>query len=158
MQLLITSATLDDIEKIVAFNAALAYETEGKVLDQKQLTDGVRAVLESPEKGLYFVAKDGSEVIGQLMITREWSDWRNGYFWWIQSVYVPQEYRRHHIFNSLYLYVLLLAGATPGVCGLRLYVDQENVIAQQAYHRMGMHPMAYRLFEVDLRDQAKGHD
>jgi GNAT superfamily N-acetyltransferase len=151
MKIIITPARVEDLEKIVEFNAALAYETEGKVLDRDQLTRGVRAVLESPEKGQYYVAKENQVVVGQLMLTREWSDWRNGYFWWIQSVYVHRDWRKSGIFRALYLQVEMLTQMTPGVCGLRLYVDQENMAAQQTYVRMGMHVTNYRLFEVEFK-------
>src|SRR6516162_4957287 len=123
---------------IVEFNLRLAEETEGKSLDPAVLAAGVADGLADPHKALYFVAEEGGAVVGQLMLTREWSDWRNGWLWWIQSVYVRPEARRRGVFRALYLHVYEAARADPEVIGIRLYVERENHAAQQTYLRMGM--------------------
>lgn len=146
----IREATNDDIKYLVEFNAAMAYETEHKQLKTEILTSGVTAVLHSPEKGKYFIAEIDNEVVGQLLITTEWSDWRNGFFWWIQSVYVKPEFRRKGVFRALYQYVEKLAERTTGVCGLRLYVEKENLRAQQTYEDLGMLKTHYLLFEKEF--------
>src|SRR3970040_1797624 len=111
---------------IAKFNALMALETEHRTLDQKVLRLGVEAVLGDRSKGIYYVAEIGGTVIGQLMITYEWSDWRNGTFWWIQSVYVRSDSRRNGVFSLLHRHVESIARATPDVCGLRLYVERDN--------------------------------
>lgn len=154
----IRSATPDDAATIVEFNRRLAWETEQKRLDDAVLTAGVQAALSRPDYARYFVAEttlDGTAgatstkptIIGQLMITFEWSDWRNGLFWWIQSVYVHADHRRRGVFRALYDHVETLARATPDVCGLRLYVEHENAAAQATYKNLGMHPPGYVVFE-----------
>jgi len=146
----IREATNNDIKYLVEFNAAMAFETEQKQLQTDILTNGVKAVLHSPEKGKYFIAEIDGEVAGQLLITSEWSDWRNGFFWWIQSVYVKPEYRRKGVFRALYQYVEKLAEQTIDVCGLRLYVEKENHRAQQTYEDLGMLKTHYLLFEKEF--------
>jgi GNAT superfamily N-acetyltransferase len=108
----------------------------------------VRALLEDPAKGLYFVAEEAGQVVGQVMITFEWSDWRNGMFWWLQSVYVREEFRGQGVFRALFEHVRQLAGQQAGVCGLRLYVERENERAKAAYERQGMTNAGYEVFEV----------
>ncbi|HET6582356.1 MAG TPA: GNAT family N-acetyltransferase, partial [Nannocystaceae bacterium] len=132
------------------FNAALARETEGKALDRDRLTAGVAALLADEAKGRYFVATRDGVVVGALCITYEWSDWRNGVFWWIQSVYVPASARRQGVYSALYRHVDALARASAGVCGLRLYVDHDNERAQAVYAALGMRASHYRCFEVDF--------
>ena len=131
----------------------MAWETERKRLDPTKSTPGVAAVLERPELGRYFVAEvaDGGppEVIGQLMITYEWSDWRNGLFWWIQSVYVREDARSRGVFRALYEHVEKLARADAGSCGLRLYVEHANDRAQRVYRKLGMQPSDYVFYELD---------
>ncbi len=146
----IREATDNDIKYLVEFNAAMAFETEQKQLKTDILTKGVKAVLYSPEKGKYFIAEIDDQVVGQLLITTEWSDWRNGYFWWIQSVYVKPASRRKGVFRALYQYVEKLAEETRGVCGLRLYVEKENHRAQQTYEDLGMRKTHYLLFEKEF--------
>jgi GNAT superfamily N-acetyltransferase len=136
-----------DAPVIVAFNLRLAEETEGKTLDPAVLAAGVAAGLADPHKALYFVAEEGGAVVGQLMLTKEWSDWRNGWLWWIQSVYVPPEARRRGAFRALYHYVYEAARADPEVVGLRLYMEQDNHVARQAYLGMGMELAPYVVFE-----------
>lgn len=143
----VRDATSADIETIVAFNRDMARETEDKDLALEVLRPGVRAVIDNPTLGRYFVACDGDEVVGQLMITTEWSDWRNGQIWWIQSVYVRPEHRRRGVFRSLYRHVEEVARATPGVVGLRLYVEQNNAVAHRVYEGLGMHSAGYVVFE-----------
>jgi GNAT superfamily N-acetyltransferase len=140
-----------DAPVIAESNARLAQETEHLELDPILLRAGVDAVLSDPAKGTYWVAEAGGEVVGQLMITYEWSDWRNGVFWWIQSVYVRPDWRSRGVFKALYQHVLQLARNRVDVCGLRLYVERDNRRAQQAYQRLGLHPASYDLYEVDFR-------
>lgn len=151
----IRQATPDDAPIIATFNAMMAEETEHRVLDHSVLRQGVEQVLKDASKGVYFVAGVKQAVVGQLLITYEWSDWRNGTFWWIQSVYVREEYRGKGIFRALYRHVESLARQTPGVCGLRLYVETGNAGAQQAYERLGMIKTPYELYEVEFV-QGKG--
>jgi len=138
-------------EAIVDNNAAMALETEDKVLDRERLTRGVMAVLADTAKGFYLVAEDDAgAVVGQLMVTFEWSDWRDGTFWWIQSVYVVPAARRSGVYRALYARVLSLAAADGGVCGVRLYVERENERAMATYRALGMQRAQYDMFEVDL--------
>jgi GNAT superfamily N-acetyltransferase len=110
----------------------------------------VRAVLEDASKGFYFVAESGAAVAGQMMITFEWSDWRNGVFWWIQSVYVEPSWRRQGVFRSLYRHALDQARAAGNVCGMRLYVEAGNEAARRTYAALGMAKTVYEMFEVDF--------
>lgn len=146
----IRSATDDDLTVLVEFNAGLARETEGKELDRTRLARGVAALLADATKGTYFVATREGIVVGALCITYEWSDWRNGVFWWIQSVYVHASARRQGVYSQLYRHVEALARTTDGVCGLRLYVDDDNERAQAVYAALGMQASHYRFFEVDF--------
>lgn len=150
MSLLIRPATAGDAPAITRFNAAMARETEGLELDLDRLRGGVEAVLADPSRGVYWVAELDGRLVGQILITYEWSDWRNGAFWWIQSVYVDPSCRGRGIFRALYEHAERLARSQPGVCGLRLYVEQHNEQAQHAYLRLGMKPAPYRIFEVDF--------
>src|SRR5205085_5469840 len=136
-------ATAADAPTIVDFNRRLAEESEGKVLDPVVLAAGVAAGLADPDKALYFVAEEGGVILGQLMLTCEWSDWRNGWIWWIQSVYVRADARRRGVFRALYEHVYQEASRDRQVIGLRLYVERENHAAQQTYLRMGMEWMNY---------------
>lgn len=139
-----------EIATLVEFNRALARETEGRELDAARLRAGVEAVFADPGRGVYHVAVRGEELLGALLVTREWSDWRNGVFWWIQSVYVVPSARREGVFRQLYGHLLERARANPEVCGLRLYVDHDNERAQEVYRQLGMHPARYRFFELDF--------
>jgi ribosomal protein S18 acetylase RimI-like enzyme len=142
-------ARVDDLESLVEFNLAMARETEDKSLDRATLTSGVSHLLQNPLYGFYVVAENAtaSEVVGSLMITYEWSDWRNALFWWVQSVYVKPLYRRRGVYRALYSEVKDRAAAERGVCGFRLYVEKENTIAQQTYRRLGMDESHYLMFE-----------
>lgn len=145
----ISPATAADAETIVANNAAMALETEGRRLDAGVLARGVQRVLSDPARGVYYAARRGGTVVGQMLITREWSDWRDGWFWWIQSVYVSPSARGEGVYRELHAWVERLARETPGVCGLRLYVDAQNRRAQEVYRAMGMTRTDYLLFETD---------
>ena len=143
-------AAMGDLEVLVRFNAAIAKETEGRQLNMERLRNGTRAVLESSEHGYYLVAETESVVVGQLFVTYEWSDWRNGMFWWIQSVYVEPSVRGRGVYRALHERVLKDARARGDVCGLRLYVEKENEAAQEAYTRLGMTMTPYRVYEQDF--------
>ncbi len=138
-----------DLDTIVRFNLAMALETENLALDPQVLRAGVTAALTDDRKGCYYLARIDAHVIGQLMITYEWSDWRSAWFWWIQSVYVTPEFRKQGAFRTLFSHVRDLAGQTPDVCGLRLYVHRENHKAQTVYAALGMRKTEYdALFEL----------
>lgn len=139
-------ATLADLDFIVSGNVAMALETEQLTLNEPVLRDGVRAILDGRAPGAYWIAELRGVVVGQLMITFEWSDWRNRMVWWIQSVYVSPDARQHGVFRALYAHVRDAARA-EGAGGLRLYVDTTNVRAQQVYAALGMNGDHYRVFE-----------
>jgi len=141
MTLTIRDARMEDTPIIAKFNAALARETENLELEELRLLAGVRRVLADPSKGAYLLAETEGHPIGQLMLTYEWSDWRNGMFWWIQSVFVEPAYRRHGVFR---------AHSDPSVCGLRVYVVDENHRARAVYENMEMAPTPYRMYERDF--------
>lgn len=144
----IRRAETADAPAIVDFNLRLASESEGKALDPAVLAAGVAAALADPErKGPYYLAMEEGRVLGQLQITFEWSDWRAGWFWWIQSVYVRQEARRRGVYRSLYGHVLDLARREGNVIGIRLYVERDNHGAQRTYRDLGMEPLPYLLLE-----------
>jgi len=145
----IRRATVADADYIVGFNTALAAESEGKTLDAKTITDGVRAALTDPARSLYFVAEIDGEVVGQTMVTFEWSDWRNAFFWWIQSVYVDSRFRRRGVFRALHDQVRREARSRPDVCGLRLYVHHDNHRAMNTYAHLGMPQCDYFMCEED---------
>ena len=151
MSVSIRSARATDLEFLVEGNAAMAAETEARELDRELLAEGVAAVFGDEAKGRYYVADDGEEPIGQLLVTREWSDWRADWFWWMQSVYVVPESRGRGVFARLYAHVLAEARRDPEVCGIRLYVDNRNSAAAAVYERLGMDDAGYRVFEVDFR-------
>lgn len=150
MNIKIRRAKPNDARAIAKFNAQIAEETEHRSLDTNILSRGVKAILKDASKGIYFVAEVDREVVGQIMITHEWSDWRNGTFWWIQSVYVRKDRRQQGVFRSLYEHVETLAKQKRGVCGLRLYVERENDRAQKTYETLGMKRSAYEMFERDF--------
>jgi ribosomal protein S18 acetylase RimI-like enzyme len=146
-ELTIRPAIAGDADALAAFNIAMARETEGKRLRPDVVGAGVRRMLAEPGLGFYLVAEAGGKVVGSLMVTTEWSDWRNGRFWWIQSVYVVSAWRRRGVFRALYAHVKALAAAAPDVCGFRLYVEHENADAQATYRQLGMEMTDYRLME-----------
>ncbi len=147
MPLSIRRAGPEDAALVVEFNRLLALESEGKTLDTTLLRAGVTAGLADPGKTVYFLAEEDGAVIGQMMYTTEWSDWRNGWFWWIQSVYVRPEARRRGVFRALFEHVHQAARDNGRVIGLRLYVERENQVAQKTYQNMGMEPAGYLVFE-----------
>ena len=139
-------ATRNDVAFLVHANASMAQETESKELDRALLARGVNAVFDEARRGFYLIAELDGVAVGCLLITTEWSDWRCGDWWWIQSVYVLPQARRHGVFRALYAYVDAQARATEGVVGLRLYVEWENERAQQTYKALGMEQEHYHLF------------
>ena len=145
MTLSIRRATPADAEVIARYNAALAWESEQKTLDAAVLLRGVRSVLADPAKGFYTLAERGGEPVGQAMVTFEWSDWRDGWYWWVQSVYVREDARRGGVFRALFEYIQAQAMADPTVIGLRLYVERDNHRAQQTYRTLGMSEEPYFL-------------
>lgn len=140
-------ATEADADSIIDFQLAMARETEELELDREVLQCGVAALFHDPSLGRYFVAVSDGKVVGSLMITYEWSDWRAGMVWWIQSVYIRPEYRRRGIYAGLYLHVKSMMEGNPAIRGIRLYVDNRNTTAQEVYARLGMEGEHYRVFE-----------
>ena len=149
MPFTIRQAVPTDLDTVVRYNHRLADESEGIALDLDRLRLGVAAVLGDPGKGRYFLAVENGATVGQVMITYEWSDWRNGCFWWLQSVYVEAEHRRRGVFRALFEHVNGLVEADPEVCGLRLYVEKDNAHAQQTYAAMGLRTAPYAMMQVD---------
>jgi len=139
-----------DADVLVAHNCAMAHETEGRALDPSVVTRGVWGLFKRREHGFYLVAERGGAVVGSLMVTYEWSDWRDGYFWWIQSVYVDRAHRRTGVYRALHDEVVAAARAAEGVRGVRLYVERENASARAVYGRLGMDETTYRLYEALL--------
>ena len=153
LPLTIRQARPEDADAIAAFSATMALETEGRSLDPDRLRAGTRALLHATAHGFFMVAESAQglpRLLGQLMITYEWSDWRNGVFWWIQSVYVDPVWRRRGVFRRLHEVVMAQAQADPAVCGVRLYVEGDNAIAKEVYSRVGMTPSTYQVFERDF--------
>ena len=148
MPLTIRQATPADAPVVIEFNRRLAEESEGVTLDPAVLAAGVAAVLADPVKGPYFLAEEGGEALGQMGVTTEFSDWRNGWLWWIQSVYVRADARRAGVFRGLYEHLVAAARQDPAVIGLRLYVERENTRAQQTYLSLGMSDASYYLFDL----------
>jgi len=143
----IRTAEANDADALVEFNQAMALETEGKHLDADILKNGVDAVFADPQKGFYVVAEDSGTIVGGLMVTYEWSDWRNSWFWWIQSVYIRPEARGQRIYSRLYDFVKERAAEHGNVCGFRLYVETDNTHAQRVYEKVGMESSHYAMYE-----------
>lgn len=143
-------AKSDDADSLVEFNQAMALETEGKRLDAETLTMGVAAVFGDEAKGFYVVAENGGQIVGGLMVTYEWSDWRCAWFWWIQSVYIRPEARGQKIYTQLYDFVKVKAAENGNVCGFRLYVETDNSRAQRVYEKVGMQASHYLMYEENL--------
>lgn len=152
----IRQATLSDAPVVAGFNRCMALETEQFRLDPAVLDAGVAAVLADAAKGLYLVAEVDDEIAGQLLITHEWSDWRNGNWWWIQSVYVRPAFRGQGVFRALFEQVARLARARPGIAGLRLYMHRANHRARHAYTQLGMKHSGYEVFEMDFVLSGRG--
>ncbi len=141
-------ADAGDVDALVDFNQAMAMETEAKELNRDVLIAGVNGLLSKKQFGFYLIAEDLSAGrIGSLMVTYEWSDWRDGLFWWIQSVYVKPDFRRRGVYRALYEFVKEMSKDEPDVCGFRLYVEKENLVAQQTYEQLGMKPTQYVMYE-----------
>lgn len=147
MNLVIEEARIGDLNTLIEFQLKMAMETEELKLDREILIKGVKAVYEDPAKARYFVARIEERVVGMLMITLEWSDWRNGWVWWIQSVYVEQEFRKDGIFRSMYTYIRNVVENSDSIRGLRLYVDKRNIKAQKVYNALGMTGEHYTTYE-----------
>ena len=145
MPLVIRPATPADAAVIADFNARLAAESEGKTLDPAVLRRGVERVLADPHKGFYTLAEAGGEVVGQTSVTFEWSDWRDGWYWWMQSVYVRADHRRTGVFRALFRHLHDRAAGDPDVIGLRLYVEHDNARAQATYAGLGLTAEPYQL-------------
>lgn len=145
----IRKALNKDIDVIARYNYNLAYETENKILDMNILTKGVEAIIKDENKGIYNVCEINGEVVGQIMYTFEWSDWRNGTFLWIQSVYVNKEFRGMGVFKALYKFIRDIADNDNNICGIRLYVEKENTIAKKTYKNIGMKECNYYIYEYD---------
>lgn len=143
----IRQALPKDAQAIADFNSLMAQETEGKTLQPEIILGGVKNMLTNPAYGFYLVAEQDGQVVGSLMVTNEWSDWRNGLFWWIQSVYIVKETRRQGIYRQLYETVKTLAQQNTNICGFRLYVEKDNAQAQQTYQSLGMAATDYLLYE-----------
>ena len=147
---LVREANPADAPRIVEFQQAMALETEGKTLNESLVTPGVAAVFASPDKGFYIVAEVDGAVVGSLLITYEWSDWRNATFLWIQSVFVDAGYRRQGVYTAMHNNVLSLAESDDALCGVRLYVERTNLAAQQTYKNLGMDHSHYDMYEIDF--------
>jgi ribosomal protein S18 acetylase RimI-like enzyme len=149
-KLLIRLAKTDDLDVLVEFNRAMARETEDKDLSLEIVTAGVETLLKNSDFGFYVVAENNDKVAASLMVTTEWSDWRNGRFWWIQSVYVHPKFRRQGIYRKLYEFVKEKARNEQNelrICGFRLYVDHQNTVAQKTYKALGMKDTGYMIYE-----------
>ena len=142
----ISTGTYNDIEAITGFQIAMALESEGTVLDSEKVRNGVTAVMEDESKGTDIVARTEDRPVASLMITREWSDWNNGWYWWIQSVYVMPEYRGQGIFRTMYTKVIEMA-KEQNIAQVRLYVDRHNTKAQKVYKKLGMEECHYLMYE-----------
>jgi len=147
--ILIRDGQMKDAATIAVYMIRLALETEDIRLSPNAVERGVRSALSDPEKGRYFVAEFGPSVVGCLMLTREWSDWRDGWIIWIQSVYVHSEFRKQGVFKSLYAHVREWA-REQGALSIRLYVDTENESAQETYKKLGMSLSNYKVMEGDV--------
>lgn len=150
IEIKIRQAVMSDASVITDCNVRLAEETEGLRLDPGCVAAGVDAVLADPAKGIYYIAELAGVMAGQLMITYEWSDWRNGNLWWLQSVYVKEEFRGRKVFRAMFEHLEELASLRQDVCGLRLYMRADNTRARQAYERLGMKRTHYEVLELDL--------
>lgn len=145
----IRRATIDDVNIIAEYNYNLAFETEDKKLNMEVLTKGVTALLKDENKGVYHVCEIDGNIVGQIMYTFEWSDWRNGTFLWIQSVYVDKNYRGKGVFKTLYNHIKNICDKDKNICGIRLYVERENYVAQKTYKSLGMEECNYYMYEYE---------
>ncbi|MBQ6938388.1 MAG: GNAT family N-acetyltransferase [Muribaculaceae bacterium] len=143
----VAMATVDDISTIAQFQIEMAMESEGYKLSPDKITQGVTAAMNDANKGAYIIAKIDGKAVGSLMITREWSDWNNCWYWWVQSVYVMPQYRGKGIYKAMYAHVKDMA-REHGVSQVRLYVDKGNTRAQEVYKKLGMDECHYLMYEV----------
>ncbi|MBT8099013.1 MAG: GNAT family N-acetyltransferase [Gammaproteobacteria bacterium] len=148
MNLIIRDATPGDARAIAANNNRMAEETESRSLAEELIGPGVAAFLADASKGRYWVAETDGEIVGQIAVTYEWSDWRNGMLWWIQSVYVSRDHRRKGVYTALYDHVESRAKADAGVAGIRLYVEKDNARAQATYEKLGMRMTNYQIMQT----------
>ena len=151
-ELLIRIAEERDIATLAKFNMALAWETEQKKLDPAIVTRGLQTLFKNPQHGFYTVAEVAGQVVGCIMITYEWSDWRCGLFWWVQSVYIDSQFRRQGIFRKLYGFLKEKASHEPDVCGFRLYVEHSNLAGQSTYSGVGMEEVSYKFYEESFEN------
>ena len=149
-EILVRPARQPDVELMVRWAEAMALETEDKALDPAVLARGIQRAFADPHKGRYFIAEIGGQPAGTLMLTWEWSDWRDGWWWWIQSVFVDEDFRRRGVYRALYAHVLALAQADPEVRGIRLYVEQDNASARRTYEYLGMQHPGYVMYEAAI--------
>lgn len=148
---IIRAATIDDLDVLVAFNVALASESEGTVLDPVVVRRGVDWALRHPDELPYYVVEAGGRVVAQCAHSREWSDWQNGWLWWLQSVYVHPDHRGRRMFRHLFAHISRLAAARGDVCEIRLYVDTDNEPAKRIYETLGMKPAGYLVYGIPVR-------
>ena len=146
----IRDATQQDTRFLTENNILMAKETEDRYLDPVTVAQGVSRLLGEPSRGRYLIAQTVDVPVGQCMLTYEWSDWRCGDFWWIQSVYILPKFRRNGVFTAMYRHIMQLAQTSEFVAGVRLYVERENNSAQQTYRSLGMNPAPYTMFERDF--------
>ena len=147
--MIVRKANINDVNKIAEYNYNLAFETEDKKLNMEVLTKGVTALLKDENKGVYHVCEIEGNIVGQIMYTFEWSDWRNGTFLWIQSVYVDKNYRGKGVFKTLYNHIKNICDKDKNICGIRLYVERENYVAQKTYKSLGMEECNYYMYEYE---------
>ena len=155
MSVTVRSAAAADLDVLIEFGARMALETEGVTLDPEDHREGVRRCLEDAARGSYFLAEINSAVVGTLMVTREWSDWRSAWMWWIQSVYVSPDARGAGVYRALHADVLDRARDAGDVSGVRLYVEGENHGAQKVYEAVGMSQSHYLLYEVEIPKEVR---
>jgi hypothetical protein len=148
MTIKIREASSSDIETLADFQLKLAFESEGISLNKNIVIDGLTALMKDRSKGVYYLALDEQIPVGCHLITYEWSDWRNGMVWWLQSVYVVESYRNKKVFNTMFSNIQRMINADPTILGLRLYVDKTNSIAQKVYSRLGMNGDHYTVYEL----------
>lgn len=146
-EIIVRTTTLDDAPTISQFNQLMAMETENKTLAAEIIDNGVKRLMQKPEYGFYLIAEIDKQTVGTCMVTTEWSDWRDGLFWWVQSVYVKPEFRKRGVYRAMYDRIKALAAEQPDVYGFRLYVEKENTIAQKTYESLGMVATDYLLYE-----------
>ena len=147
---IIRIATAEDAGSLVRFNQAMALETEGKELSFDTISNGVASVFSDNKKGFYVVAEQNEVIVGGMMVTYEWSDWRNKWFWWIQSVYILPEGRGQKLYSRMYEFVKQKAADAGNVCGFRLYVENDNYHAQKVYEKLGMESSHYLMYEEEV--------